>query len=707
MKKSNYALISALFDRKGSLYKEIYLPIIKYTIASLFYEEKYKQDYYTLDNISEFIVERFGIKIPHVVLLGSLQNLLNQKDKFDLLAYENGSSFKINNVWDISENLKIDTDSKVFEDSIDSLESGFREFLTERQLEDDKKFIDFITDNTDDILGFFEGKNLEKVDKKYYSITSYLDYLSKTDSVLYDSASKLFWGSIIAAFLMHDEKKTPKTKIDKVEYFFDTSLIMAVLDLSTTESKNYADDLLGILKSTNSILRVHPLTLAEVKSIFHSVEYIGAPRFGTEIADAYIRRKLTLSELKSIELKISEKLDEYGISIMPSEYEINVQDVINKYKLKEDVKSLQRQRNSYFHDDLFDIAFRDVHDIFMDDYIRERRQHKSNSNIYFLTKNSELVAFCNKRSVNKGQRNMMSASKIIIELWMHNAFNSNIQSRALSESIARCQSMSSIDIQKKLGVVAKYYNKLPDEESPELFDAIVTSLVKQDKKVLGYVDELSNPNNTDEESNQLLLDLAQTAKDNMTKYEGNMDVIMKELEIVKEELNILRSERNNMEEDNKQIVDDNEDLKNANIKLMKIIELMNDKNTIIKDGNALKESKRKKEKEFESRVNYFPYYFSVVVFIISIISLLCFIVWGVSDNFIFSNKLGLIVSLGVAIPSIYFNIHTYSKKKLYNSQMKDFKNMDEGYQKIVEEINILEQKMNEINEQISSLKNEE
>lgn len=67
MQKSNFALISALYSSKDAgLYKDIYFPIIKYSIVCLFYSDK-KQEYYNLEDVQNFIIQEFGIKIPLIV----------------------------------------------------------------------------------------------------------------------------------------------------------------------------------------------------------------------------------------------------------------------------------------------------------------------------------------------------------------------------------------------------------------------------------------------------------------------------------------------------------------------------------------------------------------------------------------------------------------------------------------------------------------
>ena len=74
MNQSNYALLTALYDSQSSdLYKDIYFPIIKYSIL-LYQKQKDTTKYYDTTNIQEVIIEKFGIKIPLIVIKQSLKD---------------------------------------------------------------------------------------------------------------------------------------------------------------------------------------------------------------------------------------------------------------------------------------------------------------------------------------------------------------------------------------------------------------------------------------------------------------------------------------------------------------------------------------------------------------------------------------------------------------------------------------------------------
>ncbi len=74
MNQSNYALLTALYDSQSSdLYKDIYFPIIKYSIFLLYQKQTDTTKYYDTTNIQEVIIEKFGIKIPLIVIKQSLK----------------------------------------------------------------------------------------------------------------------------------------------------------------------------------------------------------------------------------------------------------------------------------------------------------------------------------------------------------------------------------------------------------------------------------------------------------------------------------------------------------------------------------------------------------------------------------------------------------------------------------------------------------
>ena len=96
MDKSNFALISALYDTKGAdLYNDVYFPIIKYEIVNQYYTQINIEKYYDIEELQGFIDKDFGIKIPLIVLKQAIRAIGNGVNGIELIVYENGKQFKI------------------------------------------------------------------------------------------------------------------------------------------------------------------------------------------------------------------------------------------------------------------------------------------------------------------------------------------------------------------------------------------------------------------------------------------------------------------------------------------------------------------------------------------------------------------------------------------------------------------------------------
>lgn len=129
-------------------------------------------------------------------------------------------------------------------------------------------FTEFISKNTDNILGYFENDSESQVEEQYTSMVFFLEYLHTDNPELYKVANQLFWGSVIAAFLQSDRPKVhDEERGCEAEYYLDTPIAMALLDLSTPENELSASDVCDIIKSSGGILKIHPVTIEEMKTI--------------------------------------------------------------------------------------------------------------------------------------------------------------------------------------------------------------------------------------------------------------------------------------------------------------------------------------------------------------------------------------------------------------------------------------------------------
>lgn len=488
MRKSDFALISALYDSKGGgLYADVYFPIIKYTIVSLFYQKE-QQNFYTQKNVCDFIKENFGIEIPTLIIKKSIVAINKNSSDVALEIYENGAEFKIIKAWDFSFNENIDAKAHLFDTHIDNLETEYRKYVEAEGIDSDKTFLDFISDNTEDILGYFENESVERIDAEYAVMAYFLNHLHSTSPELYKIANELFWGSIIAGFLKRERISDITCDGSATEYYLDTPIVMGLLKLSTDDNEAYSKELLDIIKASGGLPKIHPITLEEVKSIISSVENADNPIPNTPIESAWVRDKLSKSKLAKRRVNAEADLERMGAIHFPTFSQQNILKAKNSYTSKPDVKALTKARGGISSDRGL---FRDIHDVFMDDYIEDRRKKKASDDCcFFVTTNNELVKFCNGRNMDSRMRTIGS-SKIILELWMHNTKQSGLESTALAEMIARCMDMNSRDVRNKLGIVAKYYNATKREDFDlKVFQEIVRCLYKRDKDVIAAVENL-------------------------------------------------------------------------------------------------------------------------------------------------------------------------------------------------------------------------
>lgn len=488
MKKSNYAFVSALYaSRTKGLYSEMYFPIIKYALAKIFAEKKGESVYCTADEVSEFIDDKFGIKIPTIVIAKSVCKIGNNQN-FSLVVYEKGNTFQINGAFYDEDN--IEEKERFFSGKLEEIETKYQEFLTQQGCSDDGvTFVQFIADNTDDILGYFENENKKCVNEKYATLILFLQYVHDSDKELYSIVHQLFWSSIVVAFLKSDKPLVnDSTNGIKTEYFLDTSIVLGLLELSTSLKQTYSKEVCSIILNSGGLLKVNPMTVEEIKYILEKVEQNG-PNPLTDIYDSYTRRKLIPNDLAKIRLNLDKKLLTLQIDVFPNMSPPAVQQVINDYKGKAVTKLLGEMRNnsqlSYFKDN-----FREIHDVYMDDYIKGRRKEKKlNGNVHFMTDNIDLVNFCHAQHEDTSY--MVSTGKVILDLWMHNKQEIDVSDCVLTETMARCLGLHKSNVRYKIMEVARFYNQTKDDFDPQVYKDFISHLYRRAKNVISTAEQIS------------------------------------------------------------------------------------------------------------------------------------------------------------------------------------------------------------------------
>lgn len=490
----NYALISALYANKTSgLYSDVYFPIIKYTIVQLFNQRSREQgaQYYTAEDVHDFIYQRFKIHIPIIVLTKSLVKICNTDAKFvDIVLMENGNSFQVKQLWDSQEFDVLVEREEFFSNGLRSIEDDYKHFLEQHGTYDDGvSYLQFIADNTEEVLGYFQNSDTSVIDEKYTTIIFFLEYLHQTPSKKdeFYIADKLFWASIIAGYLRSE--KTPIEYGDEghiKEYFLDTSIILGLLNLSSKQKERYSQEICDIINASGGVMKVHPMTLEEIKIILSSVEASSGPDQGSDIAEAWENYGLSINKLASIRLNLRALLEKKGVRMFPIVGPEECKKITNKYIGRKEVEDLARERSrnqmSYCQDN-----FREIHDLFMDDYIKSRRKALNESeNSVFVTANKDLIAFT--RRLHPESNYMISTGKIVLELWMHNAKPSDISSCALTEAMARCLDHHNHRVRNKICEVSRFFNENKGNFDPQVYEDFVRKLYQRAKNVIMTVE---------------------------------------------------------------------------------------------------------------------------------------------------------------------------------------------------------------------------
>jgi len=486
--RSNYALISALYaDKSRGLYKDIYFPIIKYAIIILYGEAESSQPYLTSQKVHDKIAELFHINIPTMVIAMTVRKIEEYKNgNIVLETMEKGNAFRIKSADYDEDDAAYEEKQREFDRHIIEIEGAFRRFKeNEGAYDDGVNFIDFIADNTETLLEYFDNRQEQNEEDKYTTIVFFLGFLNQENKELFKVANQLFWSSIIAAFLQSERPDVKGDDMRNTEYFLDTSLVLGLLNLATEEREECSREVCDIIKAAGGQLKVHPLTIEEIKAILTSVEMNG-PYAYSSIADAYTRFEHTTDSIARIRVGIVKEIEKLGVTVFPQPTTREKAEAIDKYKGREIIRKLNEKRTSGYDTSYSADNFREIHDIYMDDYIRERNKSRSGGHTFFLTSNKELKEFCN--DMHPAQDFMKAPGKVILEYWMHSSKPSDISSSLLTETMARCMDLHRAKVRNKISEVSKKFKDTKDGFSKEVYEDFLKKLYSRAKHVITVVE---------------------------------------------------------------------------------------------------------------------------------------------------------------------------------------------------------------------------
>lgn len=496
---NNIALISALFNEKGAnFYKDIYFPIIRYSLISLFNEHDRNERYFQMLDLQEYIRNKFFIEIPVVVLRNSVV-ALRGKTQADIVVETLGAhdeSIYIKRIVDAQENEEIDREAENIEDNFILLENLFQQYLAAEHLDSNTNLYDFISECEEECYSMVAGDDAtqaEGIDANYSNTARFIDWLKSNRGELYQYFSDIVWGAVISAFLRRKQYEFTIKPTEKVSYYLDSALVLALFNLDTEYNVAYAKDVMRNVLASGGILKVHTMTVREVVRILESVIKDQGPRFGSAIAFGYEEHEMSLSDIVCLKNSLERKLtSELGI-IVETINQQKLDDAERKLENNQNVLYLKEKWGGYSSDKL-----REKHDVFMCETVNKMNEgavHPEKMTSFFITLNRDLIELYHK---SDGMSSVITPGTVVLKLWIHGSQIADVKGSMLTEMVSRCMALAQTDARRKIRLFCKYRKNtdLPAEDVRDMY----SSLIYRSNNVITKFEELEKIDHSDSDN---------------------------------------------------------------------------------------------------------------------------------------------------------------------------------------------------------------
>lgn len=707
---SNLALITTLYDTPGAdFYKDIYFPLIKYSIMSIYYDNDSKEKHYDVLALQEKIKEKAGIPIPLHVLKASVCALSRKGDESGIHIYEGGNYFKVSGSFAIGLDT-IESNADQISSQYRKLELFFAEYLESEKLTSSKSLKEFLQNNTVEVLDYLNNITATSVvNQDYVNVVRFLDWIKEAKPEYYQVAENLLWGSIVAGFLQRSNTNLGIKTIEKVDYYLDSSLVLSLLGLDSDQNVAYAKDLTRIITDAGSTVKVHAITIREIKRILEQVELSQGPRRGSSIEMAWAQQDLALSDILRIRNRLAPLLEENNVVILPlSDNELDRIEL--QYRNNYDVRLLAEKRG-YRTEELV----REIHDIYMRDFVQGLNQGGTvleKQSAYFVSLNSDLVEFSHREQGIT--MSVIHAAKVVMNLWLHSTKSELIKKTVLSEVMSRCYALNQTDVRIKLKVFYKYYRDCSLTQGD--IEGMYTSLIHRSAQTISVVEELmeneeNGPENKADISIGVINGLKAAIAKEREEREASSEATKRRVQELVDRTEALecaieegKSDSNRKDEiirnyEEKSIFDD------ATIeRLSKELQTQQELRKIDSALFELYNKRQQMNKEREESVSLFKFWIVLVVEILALGSLAVCVVFDVyswcktktiSIEFTIGSAVSFLV-LATRISGMYLLSPHITKMKLREEQNKCWENDHPEYKELTEKISDLEMHKREL-----------
>ena len=501
---TSYSFLAALSQNETDIYKTVYLPLFKRAISSYAAKKSSKVSNSiqgTDIDIQSIILEEYGIEVPILIvrkLIKAVGTSLSKKErnifKFDI--FEDGKAFQFTNYNYFSTEEIYDRERR----NAQALQQAFEDYLKSENLSEKNipSFSQFIDKNKCNLSSFFSGKNglIHDVEGSFMAHVNFLQHIEGGYHYLYQTAERIYLGSVIASFL--ETGVDLESKMDNnIIYYLDTQIVLEALDLQKAEDTLPTQELLKLIRATGGKIRLLDITINEIHKIIElAINNYSKSHPTTTVNEACVR----IGKNKTWLISINGKLE----SFIKAELQVDIDGILETkmslYSKSEDVNLLKQTR---IHKSTA------IHDVAAYLHVRDRREGNirlfQKAKYWFVTANKKLADFNISRKTNGFVNETIMPEELTSLLFLKNPqkLAKKVSQIGLNELIAQTLSeeYASKELINEIDIAIKESADLSAEDYNILFSSIALQSTNKIQKLL---EEISDKRKFNESIHKLI-----------------------------------------------------------------------------------------------------------------------------------------------------------------------------------------------------------
>ena len=489
---TSYSFLAALSENETDIYKTVYLPLFKRAISSYAAKKSSKESNSiqgTDIDIQSIILEEYGIEVPILIvrkLIKAVGTSLSKKERniFKFDTFEDGKAFQFTNYNYFSTEEIYDRERR----NAQALQQAFEDYLKSENLSEKNipSFSQFIDKNKCNLSSFFSGKNclIHDVEGSFMAHVNFLQHIEGGYHYLYQTAERIYLGSVIASFL--ETGVDLESKIDdNIIYYLDTQIVLEALDLQKAEDTLPTQELLKLIRATGGKIRLLDITINEIHKIIElAINNYSKSHPTTTVNEACVR----IGKNKTWLISINGKLE----SFIKAELQVDIDGILetkmNLYPRSEDVNLLKQTR---IHKSTA------IHDVAAYLHVRDRREGNirlfQKAKYWFVTANKKLADFNISRKTNGFVNETIMPEELTSLLFLKNPqkLAKKVSQIGLNELIAQTLSeeYASKELINEIDIAIKESADLSAEDYNILFSSIALQSTNKIQKLLEEISD--------------------------------------------------------------------------------------------------------------------------------------------------------------------------------------------------------------------------